>query len=163
MNCPEKIAGAYLRLNGFFLLPHFTIFKMQRDYHHVDFLALRPPSSGGFVYGGESELRFPLDDSLLGLINAGFGVDPFRDFIGSVVEVKGNNQFEVPTDDHIEYASQFMGGEIPICPLLGVGNFLQDILEIGKPGSDPHYVTGFLPDRRGFKIDIGDHFLPFVS
>ena len=39
METTEKIASLYLRLNGFFLMPHFTTFV--EDFKHVDLLGVR--------------------------------------------------------------------------------------------------------------------------
>jgi hypothetical protein len=44
MNGPEKIAAAYLRLNGFLLLPQFTIFDGQR-HNHIDLVGVRCAAS----------------------------------------------------------------------------------------------------------------------
>lgn len=44
MKTTEKIASLYLRLNGFFLMPHFTVFNVERG-RHVDVLGIRPARS----------------------------------------------------------------------------------------------------------------------
>ncbi len=63
MNAAEKIAASYLRLNGFLLLPHFTVFE--GGYHgHVDIVGLR--AAGSKEVGGG--LTFPTDDKLFAAI-----------------------------------------------------------------------------------------------
>ena len=103
MNSPEKIAGVYLRLNGFFLLPHFTLFD--GDYHtHVDFLSLRAPGSVERCGG----LTFPLDESLFNRIDS--QVENCREqLLALVVEVKGNKKKQEPGDGHNDYIDQFIG------------------------------------------------------
>lgn len=44
MNTPEKIANLYLRLNGFFTMPHFTTLG-EEEHRHTDILAVRLPGS----------------------------------------------------------------------------------------------------------------------
>jgi len=114
MNYPEKIAGAYLRLNGFFLLPHFTVFDQQ--YHtHVDFLALRPPFGQESVNKDEP-IIFPIDNYFMNTISECVN-NPKANFVGSVVEVKSGGKKEVPSPEHIEYAKRFFGNEVEIFKL----------------------------------------------
>jgi len=40
METTEKIASLYLRFNGFFLMPHFTVFGLKKE-KHVDVLGIR--------------------------------------------------------------------------------------------------------------------------
>lgn len=44
METTEKVAFLYLRLNGFFLMPHFTVFGVEKG-KHVDVLGIRPAGS----------------------------------------------------------------------------------------------------------------------
>ena len=44
METTEKIAFLYLRFNGFFLMPHFTVFGVEKG-KHVDVLGIRPAGS----------------------------------------------------------------------------------------------------------------------
>lgn len=44
MNAPEKIVNLYLRLNGFFTMPHFTTLYEENN-RHTDILAIRTPGS----------------------------------------------------------------------------------------------------------------------
>lgn len=54
METTEKIAFLYLRFNGFFLMPHFTVFAVDRQ-RHVDALGIRPAGSREII--GEIQLR----------------------------------------------------------------------------------------------------------
>lgn len=102
LNAAEKIAGSYLRLNGFFLLPHFTVFNGD-SHNHVDFLALRP-------CGGLEKVNtniFIRDDDLIFHINRITNNSP--DFIGALVEVRSNDRTDLPDERHIEYAKGFFG------------------------------------------------------
>lgn len=103
MNSPEKIAGVFLRLNGFFLLPQFTLFDGER-HTHVDFLGLRAPMSVESC----GQLIFPLDDSFFDLINA--QVDNSREqLLAAIVEVKGNKKKQEPGAGHYDYIDRFIG------------------------------------------------------
>ena len=59
MNATEKLAATYLRLNGFLLLPHFTIFT-GRQHSHFDLIGLHPMN--GAEIGGR--LQLPKDENL---------------------------------------------------------------------------------------------------
>ena len=122
MNCPEKIAGTYLRLNGFFVLPHFTLFDGER-HSHVDFLGLRPPS--GIERCGRLEL--PLDQKFFATADQLIRGSSFNELIGAVVEVKGGNNIELPSPGHIEYAEAFFGGRPRVIPV----SFSLDVERIG--------------------------------
>jgi hypothetical protein len=112
MNCPEKIAGTYLRLNGFFLLPHFTLFDGDR-HSHVDFLGLRPP--GGRERCGRHEL--PLDQEFFETADQLIRGNSFNELIGAVVEVKGGIDVELPSAGHIQYAEAFFGRRPLVIPM----------------------------------------------
>ena len=104
MNSPEKIAGVYLRLNGFFLLPQFTLFDGQ--YHtHIDILGLRPPASTERC----GELIFPLDDALFEYIER--QVKDWKNRpVAVIAEVKGNKEKVNPGEGHSKYINHFLGG-----------------------------------------------------
>ncbi len=121
MNCPEKIAGAYLRLNGFFVLPHFTLFN-GRQHTHVDFLALRPP--GGRERCGGQEL--PLDQEFFAMADRLTRGNSLDKLIGAIVEIKGGNVGELPSARHRGYAKEFFGPEATIISL----SFSQEIADI---------------------------------
>ncbi len=107
MNAAEKIAGAYLRLNGFFLLPHFTVFDGE-SHNHVDFLALRPSDGSEKV----NNLTFIRDDELDANING--TTDDAPVFIGALVEVRSNASRDLPSPEHYEYAKGFFGNGVHI-------------------------------------------------
>lgn len=86
MNTSEKIVGAYLRLNGFLLLPHFTI--LDGEYHtHVDFVGLRP-RGGVEVVRGEELPRDTAFEKSLALADQMDGKSPTDLWLGIIVEVK---------------------------------------------------------------------------
>ncbi|MDD5473449.1 MAG: hypothetical protein PHU34_04790 [Candidatus Methanoperedens sp.] len=105
MNTPEKIAQAYLRLNGFFTIPHFTLLKDNGT--HIDFLAVRLGRSVEKV--GVTPNVFPLsiDEQLLSKLAV-----TKNKTIGIVVEVKGGacrNNDTVNLDEKFKYAKPFFG------------------------------------------------------
>jgi len=104
MNYPEKIAGAYLRLNGFFLLPHFTLFD-GASHTHVDFLVLRPPKGREKVNNTE----LPLDEELFIKIDELCKKKSKDLLLGGVVEVRGNEDKDIPEESHLTYARHFLG------------------------------------------------------
>jgi hypothetical protein len=101
MNTAEKIAGTYLRLNGFLHLPQFTVFE--EDWHtHVDFVALRAPNS----YERAGGTTFPVDEKLFKLITTEIE-SPKTKLLGALVEVRTNAT--VPLIGHTLYVSRFLG------------------------------------------------------
>ncbi len=104
MNCPEKISGVYLRLNGFFLLPHFTLFD-GNNHSHVDFLGLRPPEGKENCQG----LDLPVDRKLFDTIKDLIGNNPLSQLLGAIVEVKGGKVEEIVSEGHRRYAKNFFG------------------------------------------------------
>jgi hypothetical protein len=117
MNLPEKIAGSYLRLNGFFLLPHFTIFEYHQ-HSHIDFLALRPPNGHEVIeLNDDGLLEFPVDELLFSHISDVVGQDALEILLGGVVEIKGNFEIELPTEEKIRYAQHFFGNETTVIPI----------------------------------------------
>lgn len=112
MNTPEKIVCSYFRLNGFFLLPQFTLFT--KDFHiHVDLLALRPAGSCEICEGNP----LPIDMDLFNCISNLIGNEATKLLIGILVEVKGNDEYERPLQGHYEYARPFFGSDTPIIPI----------------------------------------------
>lgn len=104
MNCPEKIAGAYLRLNGFFVAPHFTLFD-GNNHTHVDFLAVRPPGGRERCRGHE----LPIDTDFFHEVEGLIGDNSLNQLIGAVVEVKGGKVGELPSEKHANYAANYFG------------------------------------------------------
>lgn len=107
MNTPEKIAQAYLRLNGFFTIPHFTLLK--DDGTHIDLLAVRLGESVENV-GVNSDI-FPLgiDESFLSKL----GVTK-DDTIGVMAEVKGGERDSARVDVTKFNSAKSFFGSIPI-------------------------------------------------
>lgn len=104
MNPGERLAYVYLRLNGFLLLPHFTVFGHDRG-QHVDLIGLRAPNSVESVDGFE----FPTDDLLFDEI-AKLVPNPRGCYLGVVCEVRTSDDEKLPSDEHAEYVSHFLGG-----------------------------------------------------
>lgn len=105
MNAAEKIAGAYLRLNGFLLLPQFTVFHS--GYHgHVDWVGLR--AAGSKEVGGN--MTFPTDDEFFAAIPPGVCARPRDTLLGLVAEVRTNKRRDKPEANQVEYARNFLGG-----------------------------------------------------
>jgi hypothetical protein len=111
MNPAEKIAATYLRLNGFLLLPHFTVFE-GRQHGHVDLVGLRAARSCEESRG----VTFPLDESFFDAIGGVFGNDPRQIWLGLVAEVRTNNNIDRPEGAQIEYVRRFLGG-VDIVPV----------------------------------------------
>ena len=111
MNTPEKIAQTYLRLNGFFTIPHFSI--LQDDWGHVDFLAVR--LGGSVEKVGNADYRVPLkvDTDFLRII----GVTK-RKSVGLAVEVKSGDEEVEVGDVAFDYVKPFFG---KISKLIKVG------------------------------------------
>jgi len=144
MNYPEKIAGAYLRLNGFFLLPHFTVFD-QRQHTHVDFLALRPANSQESV-NKDNLLILPVDDEFMNLL--GELIDyPKSNFIGLVVEVKSGEEKEVPSQEHREYVDRFFGKNVKIFNLSFCGNVKKPTISNGSITIGVEYAFEWIISR----------------
>jgi hypothetical protein len=112
MNTPEKIASIYFRLNGFFLLPQFTLFSGQQHIH-VDLLGLRPP-------GGQEiceDKILPTDTSLFATISEIIKAPAKDTPLGIITEIKGNNTVEIPSASHINYAGNFFGASVSRVPI----------------------------------------------
>lgn len=107
MNTPEKIAQAYLRLNGFFTIPHFTVLK--NNGTHVDFLAVRLGGSIEKVGVAPNRIPIEIDEKLLSKL----GINE-NQTIGLVVEVRGGEirgeREQVSIEESkFEYAESFFG------------------------------------------------------
>jgi hypothetical protein len=111
MNAPKKIVNTYFRLNGFFLLPQFTYF-LGGQYNHVDLMALRPPSGKEVV----RDITFPIDVDFFNCLSE-WTMFPTENFLGAVVEIKGNQEREIPLQSHMDYATEFFGNAGPIIPV----------------------------------------------
>jgi len=103
MNTPEKIAQAYIRLNGFFTIPHFTILKEQ--WRHIDLLAVRLGGSSEKVGIVSNQTTLKIDEYLLSKL--GVSID---DTIGLIIEVKGSERKPAKVDGiKFAYAKLFFG------------------------------------------------------
>lgn len=103
MNTAEKIAYTYLRLNGFLLLPQFTVFDGQR-HNHIDLIGLRSANSCEEV----NEYTFPLDNNLFELTKK-FVENPLKARLGVIAEVKTNDTRDEISAFHQQYAQRFLG------------------------------------------------------
>src|SRR4051812_47855434 len=104
MNTAEKIAASYLRLNGFLLLPHFTMFEEQGP-RHVDLIGLRAPGSREHA----QSIDFLVDESLFDVFSEVLKSDAKNTLFGIVGEVKSNDSFEAPTTEQLQYVRRFLG------------------------------------------------------
>jgi hypothetical protein len=111
MNMAEKIAATYLRLNGFLLLPQFTVF-IGGDHGHVDLVGLRAKGSKEESAG----LTFPIDDKFFDSIDLLVCENPLDEFLGLVGEVKTNRRIDQPKDQQVTYVRPFLGN-VPIVPV----------------------------------------------
>lgn len=108
MNTAEKIAATYLRLNGFLLLPHFTIFE-QTGPRHIDLIGLRGPGSKEQSIDPEgNSLDLLVDDKLFATFEKVVAT-PKNALLGVVGEVKTNDYYERPTSQQFEYVRKFIG------------------------------------------------------
>lgn len=108
MNMAEKIAATYLRLNGFLLLPQFTVF-IGGEHGHVDFVGLRARNSREESDG----VVFPIDTKLFAAIDGQVCATPLNEFLGLVGEVKTNRRIDFPKHEQVEYVRPFLGN-VPI-------------------------------------------------
>lgn len=97
MNSPEKVACLYLRLNGFFLLPNFTVFD-GHQHTDIDIIGLRAAEAVERV----GQYTFPLDASLTDVL-------PMAPFVALVVQVKGTECLSWPSNDQVTYVQSLVG------------------------------------------------------
>ena len=100
MNTPEKIAQAYLRLNGFFTIPHFTVLK--ENGGHIDLLAVRLGGCSESVGVGSNQKQLGIDNDLLSKLGINKSIT-----IGLVIEVKGGNNSVDINDSQFAYSKSF--------------------------------------------------------
>ncbi|MDD2708126.1 MAG: hypothetical protein PHV34_08965 [Verrucomicrobiae bacterium] len=108
MNLAEKLAACYLRLNGFLLLPHFTVFGGER-HNHVDLVGLRARNSKESI----GNFPFPTDDRLFKEFDQLCGGSSRSKTFGVIGEVKSNEESDVISREHFDYIRRFLG-EFPI-------------------------------------------------
>ena len=104
MNLAEKLACAYLRLNGFLTLPHFTVFDGDQ-HNHLDLVALRAANSKEVVHG----VTLPTDERLFEGLTALIGQDSKSIVLGVLAEVRTNDDRKQPSEAHRGYAKRFLG------------------------------------------------------
>ncbi len=106
MNFAERLAGLYLRLNGFFLMPEFSIFRvgLEKGHAHVDLIGFRPAGSREVFEG----VVFPLDAAFYEAI-ANLCHEPFAENIALVCEVRTNSAGEFPNAERLKYAAAMCG------------------------------------------------------
>ncbi len=105
MNLAEKLSATYLRLNGFLLLPHFTVFTGQQ-HTHLDLIGLRVANSKELV----GDFTLPIDNELFSVLTRLRGHDALTSIIGVAAEVRTNECRDAPSDEHIHYIQNFFGG-----------------------------------------------------
>ncbi len=108
MNTPEKIAATYLRLNGFLLLQHFTIFT-DRYPNHVDLIGYRAGGSEEVVSGIPLKPDDEFFEYVKGLRKEICKASP----IGIIVQVSANTR-KLPKfhRGHESYVKKFFGEKI---------------------------------------------------
>ena len=110
MNTAEKIAATYLRLNGFLLLPHFTVFE-GGNHCHVDLIGLRAARSVEVANERELVVDEQFFDAVAQLISL-----PKESYLGVVAEVRTNENRPELRADRIDYVRRFLG-ETLIAPM----------------------------------------------
>jgi len=138
MTTTEKIAGTYLRLNGFLLLPHFTVFDGAR-HGHVDFCGMRAANSEERVKGSV----LGRDDDFFKLASTLLEVDALTTSFGVVVEVKTNANQVMPWKKRVDYVRPFLGNS----RLLSL-SFAKN-------------KNGLTPEKDGIEISVG-HALKWI-
>jgi hypothetical protein len=111
MNLAEKLAGTYLRLNGFLTLPHFTAFD-GNQHNHIDLVAFRAPNSQEVV----GDITLLTDDLLFDAFSALIGRRSRSVALGVAAEVRTNTARDEPSEAHIDYVGHFLGA-IPVIRL----------------------------------------------
>lgn len=133
MNAPEKIVQAYLRLNGFFTIPYFSV--LSESCSQIDFLAVRLGSSEERIGIKGNFISLDIDEKFLELLGASK-----MDTIGLVVEVKGGKgQHAVISDENFQYAKSFFG---KVEKVFRVG-FERDLTKLCKQlvGDNVHFLV----------------------
>lgn len=103
MNAPEKIAQIYLRLNGFFTIPHFSVLSAEGS--QIDLLAVRLGNSEERIGIDQNLTALKIDEEFLEILGASKS-----DTIGLVVEVKGGEKKHAEISNaKFEYAERFLG------------------------------------------------------
>jgi hypothetical protein len=108
MNIAEKIAATYLRLNGFLLLPHFTVLG-EESHNHIDLIGLRPEASAEVANG----TKLPRDSNFSRMLRLENPLFEENAQVGIVVECRGNKRTDYIGPAHIAYARPFLGGVDP--------------------------------------------------
>jgi len=103
MNAAEKIVQTYLRLNGFFVNPKFTVMGSIKG--HVDFLAVRLGGCEERI--GVHKVKF--DEELLSS-----SVFSDHDNVGLVVEVKGGGGKPNVSQAKFDYVARFFGNTVKV-------------------------------------------------
>lgn len=103
MEPSEKIVNVYLRLNGFFIIPKFSVLVERAT--HVDILGMRIGNSEERVGKNVNSIPLRIDDDFLKLL----GISK-NDDVGLVVEVKGGEEEhgEIPEKNFV-YVIPFFG------------------------------------------------------
>jgi hypothetical protein len=142
VNTAEKIAASYLRLNGFLLLPQFTIFTGEQ-HNHIDVVALRP-SNGIERVGG---LSLVLDQKLFEVISDLCETDAKELSVGLAAEVKTNNVVEFPPDDHIEYVRNVLGPSTAVLSMCFTDRAISVERNHGKIIAGIRHALGWILER----------------
>jgi len=101
MKTTEKIVSLYLRLNGFFLMPHFTTFV--GNFKHVDFLGVRLRNSMEKI----DEFVLKVDKGFLAKLNGNSEDIKLWAEVGSKKEIVGSLFPEQKQD----YVTKIFGSE----------------------------------------------------
>ena len=109
MNTGEKLAATYLRLNGFLLLPYFTVFS-GAGFNHVDLIGYRPAGSRELVF----DRALPRDGRFSALLTQALGADSATSAVGIICESRGNQNRDEICDEHVRYIGSFLGDLAPV-------------------------------------------------
>jgi hypothetical protein len=90
-----------------------------RDHHsHVDFLAYHPSEAHEHALLQDDEYeKIPSDDELFNNISNLIGKDAYRVSLGAIIEVKGNQDIEIPDNKHLDYAINVFGKDAHPCKI----------------------------------------------
>ncbi len=134
MNPAESISSLYLRFNGFFQLPEFTIFRTSA-HQHVDILALRPPGGVDYAINRKGErVPLPLDDKLFAAIEKLGVAKPTEKVLGAVGEVKANKSVEEDASENLKAVEPFFGRVDGIVRFNFSGKFGEPRVETDETG-----------------------------